>query len=136
MALAFAVAQFGNKLLLFCYHSFTILACSGKTSATLLPQNQNFSQMRSILLFCYLSSRIFLPFYHLINILLFCYLSRIFVTATLLSLKQSHFSAKCFMISYYNELKVIKFGAEGGGGGGGLAHARPALVCSIAIFHI
>ena len=86
------------------YHSFTILACSGNISATLLPQNQNFSQMKSILLFCYLSSRIF-RISHLINILLFCYLSRIFVTnsATLLSLKQSHFSAECFMISYYNE---------------------------------
>ena len=113
--MALAVAQFGNKLLLFCYHSFTILACSGNISATLLPQNQNFSQIRSTLLFCYLSSRIF-RISHLINILLFCYLSRIFVTnsATLLSLKQSHFSAECFMISYYNESTVIKNFGQGG----------------------
>lgn len=40
--LALPVAQFGDKLLLFFYHSFTILACPGEVSATLLPQYQNF----------------------------------------------------------------------------------------------
>ena len=63
------VAQFGEKLLLFCYHSFTILACSG-----VLPQYQNISHLRNILLFCY--STTLLPQYQNRTFLtweIFCY---------------------------------------------------------------
>ena len=70
----FAVAQLGNQLLLFCYHSFRIFIMHQQTflySATsvaeffhlrniLLPQWQNFSHLRIIQLLCYPSGRIFL----------------------------------------------------------------------------
>ena len=95
---ALAVPQFGNRLLLFCYHSIRLFIMHQKIlllcylssrifsiwnillfcySATLLPQWQNVSHLWNILLFCYsailllcyLSGRIFL----ICEILLFCY---------------------------------------------------------------
>ena len=69
------VRQFENKLLLFCYHSFTIFIMQQRNfcySATLLPQWQDVSHLRNILLLCYSATPV-QDVSHLRNILLLCY---------------------------------------------------------------
>ena len=115
MALAFAL--FGNKLLLFCYHSFTILACSGQIllhcylmqcrffsfekysaillfyySATAVAKLSSVYKYSSILLLCYLRSRIFLIW------AMFCYsaisVSQIFLLLWNILLLCSHLNSR------------------------------------------